>query len=88
MVIETFLVISVAALDLSVVPGGTRTKDMVVNMELGAEDVKGMDTVCICRMSKLTAAVGLNLFGSVTEIDDGPFHKVHGGIGTLFLIGI
>ena len=45
-VVESLLVISVAALDLSVVPGRFRPDCFMADIELETEKVKRMDTSC------------------------------------------
>ncbi len=46
MVVETLLVVSVAAFDLAVVPGRLRPDRLMVDMEPVTEKVKRMDAVC------------------------------------------
>ena len=85
-IVETLLIVSVTALDLTVVPRGARTENVMMDTVFGAEYVEVVNALCFCGMSELTAAVRLNLLRSIAEVDDRSFHKIHGGITALFLI--
>ena len=45
-VVEAFLVISVAAFDLAVVPRSLRPNRLMADVELTTEKIKQMDTIC------------------------------------------
>ena len=45
-----------------------------------------MNALCLCRMGELCAAVRLDLFRSIAEVDDRPFYEVYGGITALLLV--
>ena len=88
MVVKPFLIVSVTPLDLSVMPRGSRTDKLMLDLVVSAEQVKGMYSLGFGEMSKFHAIVGLNCLWSITEKDDGAFYKVYGGIAAVFLIGI
>ena len=87
-VVETFLVISVAPLNLSIVPRSPRTNELMLDMVSVAEHIERMNTLGIEEMGKLRAVIGLNGFRSVTEKDDGTLDKIDRGEATVFFIRI
>ena len=77
-VVEAFLVVSVAPLDLSVVPRSSRANKFVLNPSAVAEHVKRMSAVGSYKMSELCAVVGLYGLRKITEEDGGTLHEVYG----------
>jgi len=88
MVVEPFLIVSVASLDLSVMPRRSRTNQLVLDLVTVTEYVKRMRALGIEEVSKFRAVVGLNCLGGVTKKGNGSLHKVYGRIATVFLVGI
>ena len=78
--IEIPLIVSMASLDLTVVPRRSRTKDVMNDTVLIAKHVKGMDTLRFGSMCKLSALIRLDLLRCITEILDRSLNEVNGGI--------
>ena len=87
-VVEAFLVVSVASLNLSVVPRSPRTNELMLDMVSVAEHIKRMNPLGIEEMGELRAVVGLNDFGSITEKGDGTLDKINRGEAAVFFIRI
>ena len=88
MVVEPFLVISVAALYFSVVPGRCRAYGFMDDVQLITEYIQRMNTACFPCVVKLTAIICLDLVRCIAEIDDRPLHEVHGAVAALLLVSI
>ena len=52
MIVKAFLIVSVASLDLTVMPRCSRTDKFVLNLIMGAEEVKGMYALGLGEMRK------------------------------------
>ena len=52
MIVKAFLIVSMASLDLTVMPRRSRTDKFVLNLIMGAEYVKGMRTFGLGKMRK------------------------------------
>ena len=87
-VVETFLVVSVASLNLSVVPRSSRANELMLDVVSIAEHIKRMNTLSIEEMGELRAVIGLNGFGSITEKGNGALNKINGGVATVFFVCI
>ena len=88
MVIEAFLIVSVASLDLAVVPRSSRTYEFVLNLVVITEHVKWMHSLGFSEMGKFHTVICLNNLWSVSKKDNGTFYKVDSGIAAVFLVGI
>ena len=87
-VVEAFLVVSVASLNLSVVPRSPWTNELMLDMVLVAEHIERMNPLCIEEMGELRAVIGLNGFGSITEKGYGTLDKIDCGEAAVFFIRI
>ena len=87
-VVEPLLIVSMASLDLTVVPRRSRTKDVMNDTVLIAKHVKGMDTLRFGSMCKLSALIRLDLLRCITEILDRSLNEVNGGITAVFFVSI
>lgn len=63
-IIETLLVVTVRTLYFSIVPGRPWPNELMLNMELLTQQVKGMDTVSFGPVGKLGTVVSLKDFGA------------------------
>ena len=88
MSVKAVLIVSVASLDLAIVPWCSRTNKLVFNLIMGAEYVKGMYALGLGEMSKLHSVICLDRLGGIAKEDDCTFHEIYGGIAAVFLIGI
>ena len=87
-VVEAFLVVSVASLHLSVVPRSPWANELMLDMVSVAEHIERMNPLCIEEMGELRAVIGLNDFGSITEKGDGALDKIDRGEAAVFFIRI
>ena len=78
MVVKPFLIVSVTPLDLSVMPRGSRTDKLMLDLVVITEHVKRMDAFGFCEMSKFQSVVCLNGFGSISKKDNGTLYKIYG----------
>lgn len=88
MVVETLLVVAVAALHFPVMAWGSGTDPLVGNAQFFAGDIKGMLPVCFFDIGELAAIVGLKYLWLIPEVGDGFFKEIHGGIAALLHVGI
>ena len=77
-IVETFLIVSVASLDLAVVPRGSRTNELMLDPVTVTEHIKRMNTLSIEEMSKLRAIIRLNYLRSISKEDDCTLYKIYG----------
>ena len=87
-VVETFLIVSVASLDFSIMPRCSRTDKLMLNFVTLTEDIKRMYTVGLYEMSKFHTVIRLNCLWSISKKDDGTLYKIYGRIATVFFISI
>ena len=87
-IVKAFLIVSVAAFNLSVMPWGSRTDKLVLYLAVITEYVKRMDAIGLFEVSKFRSVVGLDRFGRITKEDDRAFCKVYGRIAAVFFVGI
>ena len=87
-VVEAFLIVSVASLNFAIVPRCSRTNKLMLNFVTVTEHVKRMNTLGVKEMSKFCPVVSLNDLGSVTEKGNSSLHKVYGRITAVFFICI
>ena len=88
MIVKAFLIVSVASLDLTVMPRCSRTDKFVLNLIASAEEVKGMYALGLGEMSKLHSVICLDRLGGIAKEDDCAFHEIYGGIAAVFLVGV
>ena len=65
MVVEALLIVSVAPLDLAVVPRCSRTNKLVFNLVAVTKHIKWMNTLGIEEVSKFCTIIRLNGFGGL-----------------------
>ena len=87
-IVKAFLIVSVASLDLAVMPRRSRTDKLMLNLVVSAEHVKRMCTLGFGEMGKFCSVVSLNRFWRITEEDNSAFYKVYGRIAAVFLVSI
>ena len=88
MVVETFLVVSVATFYLAVMPRGSRTNRFVFNTKMVEKSIKIMNTFCLLRIAKLTAIIRLYRFRSITKVSNSSLHEIYGRITALLSVRI
>lgn len=88
MVVETLLVVAVAALHFPVMAWGSGTDPLVGDAQFFAGDIKGMLPVCFYDIGEFAAVVSLKYLGLIPEVGDGFFKEINGGIAALLHIGI
>ena len=88
MIVKALLVVPAAAFHLSVVARRSWTYELVLNAELLAEGVHGMDAVRLPCVSELRAIVGLDDCRNVLEEKDGPSDEIAGGGTALLHVGV
>ena len=77
-VVETFLIVSVASLDFSIMPRRSRTDKLMLDLVTITEHIKRMNTLSIEEMSKLRTIIRLNDFRSISKEDDCPLYEIYG----------
>ena len=87
-IVESLLIVAMAALYFPVVPGCLWPDHLVVDVEPHAQQVKRMDTLRPGGMRKLSAVICLDCLRRVAKANDGTLHKVYGRITALFLVSI
>ena len=88
MIIEAFLIVSVASLNLAVVPWRSRTKDVIVYAVTIAKNVHGMDSSRLCGMRKFSTAVCLNFLRCISKPCNRPLYEVNSRKARMFFIGV
>lgn len=88
MIVKALLVVPVAAFHLAVVARCSWTYELVLNAELPAEGVHGMDAVRLPCVSELRAVVGLDDCRNVFEEKDSPSDEIAGGGTALLHVGV
>ena len=87
-IVEPLLIISVAALDLAVVPRRFRDDQFVPYPIPFAENIKRMDSFRAFVMGEFRSVIGLDDIRRIAEIGDRPFYKVNRRIAALLAISI
>ena len=88
MVVETFLVVSVASLNFTVVPRSSRTNCFMCNTKIDEQCVKEMHTLRLLRVAELTAIICLYRFRSITKVSNSSLHEIYGRITALLSVRI
>ena len=88
MVVETLLIVSVASLNLTVVPGCSWANELVMDMVFLAKLVKRMNLVSLFGMCKFAAVIRLYSFGSIAKEGNCSYYKVNSGMATILFVGI
>ncbi len=87
-IVETFLVVSVAALYLPVMLGRPGTDPLVLDVQPGTEDIQYVDPVGFLEIGKLKTVVRLKNLRLVTKVVYSPVKEVHGGVAALLHIRV
>ena len=88
MVVEALLIISVASLDLAIVPWCSRTNELVFNLVAVTKHIKRMNALGIEEMSKFCAIVRLYGFRGISKESNGTLYKVNCRIAAVLLVSI
>ena len=80
MVVETFLVVSVATFYLTVMPRSSRTDCFMCNAKIVEKCIEVMHTLCLLRIAKLTTIIRLYRLGSIAKISNSSLHEICGRI--------
>lgn len=86
MVIEALLIASVASLDLSVVPRRSGANELVLDLIVIAEYVKGMGALCTNKVGKFRSVVRLNDLWCITKKHDRSLYKIYRRMAAVFLV--
>ena len=78
MIVEAFLVISVASFHLSIVPWRSRPDQLVDDLQSCTLNVHRMNHFGFLEMSKLSSVVCLNDLWEVSEVGDRSVDEIHG----------
>ena len=87
-VIESFMIVSVAALDFAVVPRRSRADRFVRDAVFLAKQVQRVYALRLRGMAKLAAVVGLHDLRRIAEKGDCALHKIHRREAALLLIRV
>ena len=87
-VIESLLIVSVAAFNLSVVPWRSWANKFVVNSYTFTKAIKGMCTATISGISKFKTIISLDDFRLIPKVGYCTFYKVNCTVAALFTIWI
>ena len=77
-VVEAFLIVSVASLNFAIVPRSSRTNKLMLNFVMVTEHVKRMNTFGVEEMSKFRTIVGLDCLWSISKKDNSTLYKIYG----------
>ena len=77
MIVESFLIIAMAALNLAIVPRRSRADGFVSNAVFRAKQLQWVHTLRLCRVAKLAAVVGLYDLRRIAKESDCALHKIH-----------
>lgn len=88
MVVKPLLIISVASLDLPVMPRSPRADQLVLYAVSVAKHVQGMNAVCFGKVCEFRAVICLQDVRSIAEKPNGTFEEVDRGEAALFFICI
>lgn len=87
-VIETLLVVTVAPLDLSVMPGDTGADPLVFDAQRIAEDVQRMNTVRLLKVTELGSIICLEDLRPVFEVSNSTLEEIAARVAALFHVRI
>ena len=87
-IVESFLIAAVTALDFAVMPRRSRTDRLVRNAVFLAEQIQRMHTLRFCGVGKFAAVVCLQRLRRIAETGERAFHKIHRRIAALLFIRI
>lgn len=87
-VVKSLLIVPVASLDLAVVPRRSWSDQLMLDLVMVTEYIKGMYALGFGEMGKFCSVVGLNFLRRITEESDCTLDKVYGGVVAVFFIGI
>ena len=77
MVIEAFLVVSVAAFNLAVMAWCAWTDPFVADFQLFTQNIEWMYTFGFLNMCKFSTIVSLKYIRLVSKVQDGTLQKIH-----------
>ena len=77
MVVEAFLVVSVASFHLSIMPWRSRSKQLVNDLQSCTLYVHGMNHLGFPEMGEFTSIVCLDNLWEVSEVGDCPANEIH-----------
>ena len=87
-VVETLLVVTMAPLDLSVMPGCTGADPLVGDTQLITEDIQRMNTVRLLKVAELGSIIRLENLRPVFEVSNGTLEEVAGREAALFHVRV
>lgn len=85
-IIKAFLVISVAALHLTIMPGRLGTDCLVDNVKPAAKNIQRMHAISLLGMGKFSAVVRLDYVRCIAKVNNRTLHKVYGAVAAVFPI--
>ena len=88
MVVEALLIVSVASLNLPVVPRRSGTNELMFDLVTSAEHVKRVSAFSFGKMGEFCTVIRLNGRWSIAKEDNCAPYKVYGGIAAIFLVGV
>ena len=88
MVVEAFLVVSVASFNLPIMPWCPRSNQLVDDLQSRTLDVHRVNHFAFPEMCELTSVVCLDDLREVSEIGDCPANEIHGRVAADFFVRI
>ena len=88
MVVEAFLVVSVASFHLSIMPWRSRSEQLVNDLQSCTLYVHGMNHLGFPEMGEFTSIVCLDNLWEVSEVGDCPANEIHSRVTAGFLVWI
>ena len=88
MVIEAFLIVSVASFDLAVMPRCSWANQLMLDLVTVTEHIKRMNSLGLGEMSKFHSVICLYRLGSISKENNCAFYEVDGRIAAVFFVGI
>lgn len=85
-IVESLLVVTMAAFHFPVVPGRLWPDRLVMDMQPHAQQVQWMYALRFGRMRKLRPVICLYRRRRIAEVNDGALHKVHGRIAAFLFV--
>ena len=77
-IVEAFLIISVASLNFSIMPRCSWTNKLMLDLVTVTEHIQRMNTLSIEEMSKLRTIIRLNDFRSISKEDNCTLYEIYG----------
>lgn len=87
-VVEPFLIVTAASLNLSVMPWCPRPDQLVPDVIDAAEDVQGMNALRLGNVREFRTVIGLENGRRISKVCDRPLHEVDRGIAALFPVRV